>query len=87
MEVMATAALVSCRAQPRRVTCSTIPWRFVYVYLLSHQMLCPRASIDVLGRDLAAAQPAITCELVTCNGSGSFSMALSVNAVKLFSAS
>ena len=87
MEVMATAALVSCRAQPRRVTCSTIPWPFVYVYLLSHQVLCRRTGIDILGRDLAAAQPAITCELGTCNGSGSVSVPLSVNAAKLFSAS
>ena len=83
----ATAALVSCRVQPRRVTCSTVPWLFVYVYLVSHQVLCRRTGIDILGRDLAADQPAITCELGTCTRSGSVTVPLSVNAAMLFNAS
>ena len=87
MEVVATAALVSSQVQPRGVTHSTAPWRFVYVYLVSHQVLCHRTGIDILGRDLVVDQPAITCELGTCTGSGSVSVPLSVNAAKLFSAS
>ena len=59
----------------------------MHVNLVSHQVLCRRTGIDILGRDLAADQHAITCELGTCTGSGSVSVPLSVNAAKLFSAS
>ena len=79
---MAKTALVSCRVQPRRVTCSRVPCRFVHVNFVS-QVLCPRTGVDILGRDLVADQPAIACELGTCTGSGSVLVPLSVNAAKL----